>query len=229
MSQQDTIAWVAARQFLGDVWNTVSFNVEKVVDNMELDDGDETKDSNKPENNKGKATADPKIVTPGKLVKLTTVEKKGKDKEKGITQIGKQKEIGAKPPVSQFFLSKGIQKTNFDSNLGNTEHMWKHKFYIKTKLPKVANKDNAEAEVGVAKAYSAIIQRFFILTVGLSFCHGMTKNVSSGSQKEKLSQSPENKWNITWITSLYSTIKAAYCRMKVLFNVDEDHFFGDTD
>jgi hypothetical protein len=44
MSRQDTIAWVAARKFLGDVWNTSSFNVKKAVDDMELDDEDETKD-----------------------------------------------------------------------------------------------------------------------------------------------------------------------------------------
>jgi hypothetical protein len=98
---------------------------------MELDDEDETMDNDKPEqNDKDKSIRDPKIVTPGKTVKWTTVEKKGKDKEKGTTQTGQQKETGGKPPVSQFFMSKGIRKNNFDSNLGNTAHMWKHKIYI---------------------------------------------------------------------------------------------------
>ena len=139
-SRQDTIAWVAARKFLGDVWNTKGFDIAKEAADMDIDDDDEPMIKEK-----NKTTEPPKMVTPAKAVNWEIVKSKQKDKEKRNqeNETNKQKEMGSKPVVNKFFLSKGIRKNNYDSNLGNSAHTRKHKVYIKTKLPKVTNKDDA--------------------------------------------------------------------------------------
>jgi hypothetical protein len=48
--------------------------------------------------------------------------------------------------MSNFFLSKAIRKNPNTNRLENTEYARKSTFYVKTKLPKVMYKDDAEAE-----------------------------------------------------------------------------------
>ena len=61
-SRQDTIAWVAARKLLGDVWNK-GFDIGKKVDEMDIDNDEGSPNKNKND----KATEDPMMVTPAKV------------------------------------------------------------------------------------------------------------------------------------------------------------------
>jgi hypothetical protein len=219
-SRQDTIAWVAARKFLGDTWNSKEFDVAKEADEMEID---------KDDNDKDKEIDNAKLVTPSKAVKWTEVENKQTRKEKGDNESGKQKETGSTPVVNRFFLSKAIQKTNYDSNLGNTAYTRKHKFYIKTKLPKVINKDDAEAEAEVVKAFSAMVQRFLHLdSRAVILPWNDKKHVKPLTEGKSLPKSRDQMEQYVDRVFIQHN-KAAYCRMKVSFDVDKDRFFGDTD
>jgi hypothetical protein len=231
-SRQDTIAWVAARKFLGDVWNSKVFDVAKSIEDMEVDDEDvnmrnvETKKTNN-----DKTTNDPTMVTPGKKVNWTTVQNNKKDKGNKETekQNEKQKEKDVMPATSQFFLSKGIRKNNYDSNLGNTAYTRKHKLYIKTKLPKVMSKDDAEAEAEVVKAFVGIIQRLFLLdSRAVILPWNDRKHVKPITEGKSLPKSRDQMEQYVDRVFIQHN-KAAYCRIKVSFDIDEDLFFGDTD
>jgi hypothetical protein len=95
-SRQDTIVWVAARKFFGDVWT--GFDIAKEVVAMEVDDKDEPMVINE----SAKKTT-PIRVTPSKGVNWTIVPNKQMDKEKGSTEKDKQKETGVKTVVNKFF------------------------------------------------------------------------------------------------------------------------------
>jgi hypothetical protein len=198
-SRQDTIAWVAARKFLGDVWHSKAFDVSKEAEDMEIDKDDNAHDE----------TDDAKVVTPAKSVNWVTVgnKQKEKGKEKDDKESEKQQESRSTPAANKFFLSKAIRKTNYDSNLGNTAYTRKHKFYIKTKLPKVTNKDDAEAEAEVVKAFSAMLQRFLHLDSAQLSYRGMTENMSNRSPKANHFQKQETRWNTMLIESLFNTTK----------------------
>jgi hypothetical protein len=220
-SRQDTIAWVAARKLLGDVWNK-GFDIAKKVDEMDIDDDEESINKNKND----KATADPNTVTPAKVGwNLVT----NKEQEKRNKEMEKNKEPSATAYVSKFFLSKAIRKNTYDSNLGNTAYTRKHKFYIKTKLPKVINKDDAEAEAEVVKAFSAMIQRFLHLDSRAVILPWNDKKhvkpITEGKTLPKTRDQMEQYVDRVFIQHN----KSAYCRIKVSFDVDEDRFFGDTD
>jgi hypothetical protein len=223
-SRQDTIAWVAAKKFLRDVWNTAEFDIAKEAGAMEIDNEDELM-ANEESTMKGQ----PITVTPSKGVNWKLVSNKQTDKEQGNKEPEKQKETGAKPVVNKLFLSKGICKTNYDSNLGNTAHTRKHKYYIKTKLPKVTNKDDTEAEAEVVKAFVAMIQRFFHLDSRAVILPWNDKKhvkpITEGKTLPKSRDQMEHYVNRVFIQHN----KAAYCRIKVSFDIDEDQFFSNTD
>jgi hypothetical protein len=98
-SRQDTIAWVAARKNLGDVWSSKVFNLSKEAEEMEVGD----------DSNKEIDTA--KEVTPEKSVIWTVIgnKQKEKEKEKGNKESENQNDTRPTPAVNKFFLSKAIR------------------------------------------------------------------------------------------------------------------------
>ena len=152
-----------------------------------------------------------------------------KEQDKRNKETGKNNEPGAKADVSKFFLSKAIRKNTYDSNLGNTAYTHKHRYYIKTKLPKVINKDDAEAEAEAVKAFSAMIQRFLHLdSRAVILPWNDKKHVKPITEGKTL---PKTRYQMEqYVDRVFiQHNKAAYCIIKVSFDVDEDRFFGDTD
>jgi hypothetical protein len=105
----------------------------------------------------------------------------------------------------------------------------KHTAYIKTKLPKVTNKDDDEAETEVVRAFSAMVQRLMTIdkrTIIYSWNDRKTvKPLVDGKPLPKTRAQMEIYVDRVFIQ--YG--RAAYCRMKVGFDGEEDLFFGDND
>ena len=213
-SRQDTIAWTAARKFLGDVWKG----------EPEFDISKQTKDS---------MEIDPVEASP-KKVAFTTILKKTKQKEKETTNEHEKdknkKDTGKECPiVNDFFLSKAIRKNPYANRLENTAYARKSTFYIKTKMPKVTCKDDAEAENEVLQAFNGMIQRLIHLDRRVViFPWNDRKSVKPLTDGKELPKSrAQMELYVDRVFIQYN--KSAYCRLKVGFDKEEDQFFGDSD
>jgi hypothetical protein len=223
-SRQDTIAWTAARKFLGDVWKgDAGFDIAKQAkDSMEIDQ-------------------DPVEVTP-KKVAFTTILKKTNRKDKAkeketeketTTETEKDKNTKndgkANTAVNDFFLSKAIRKNPYANRLENTAYARKNTFFIKTKMPKVTCKDDAEAENEVLQAFNGMIQRLIHLDRRVViFPWNDRKSVKPLTDGKELPKSrAQMELYVDRVYIQYN--KSAYCRIKVGFDKEEDQFFGDND
>jgi hypothetical protein len=233
VSRADTIAWTAARKFFGDVWKVEKNEFDIAKESKTTMDVDEEE---QPKKDKDKEKEKPTI-----LKKTTTwkdITKKGKDDndnmeiDPNIVTPKKAATIDAPPKetnVNAFFLSKGIRPKQNTNRLENVAYARKHTAYIKTKLPKVTNKDDDEAEDEVVKAFSAMIQRLMTIdkrTIIYSWNDRKTvKPLVDGKPLPKTRAQME-----IYVDRVYIQYgRAAYCRMKVGFDGEEDLFFGDND
>jgi hypothetical protein len=141
----------------------------------------------------------------------------------------KAKTTDVQENVNAFFLSKSIQPKQPTNRLENTVYARKHRAYIKTKLPKVSNKDDDDAEAEVVKAFSTMVQRLMTInkqTIVYSWNNRKTvKPLVHGKPLPKTRAQME-----IYVDRIFIQYgRAAYCRMKVGFDGEEDLFFGDND
>ena len=154
-SRADTIAWTAARKFFGDVWKVEKndFDIAKEAKTtMDVDEEQPKKD-----NKKEKTT----------ILKKTTwkdiTQRKGRQRQHGSrSNYCYSKEAATiedpAPNINAFFLSKSIRPKQNLNRLENVAYARKHTAYIKTKLPKVTNKNDDKAEEEVVKAFNVMVQ-----------------------------------------------------------------------
>jgi hypothetical protein len=232
ISRADTIAWTAARKFFGDVWKVEKNEFDIAKESKTTMDVDEEE---QPKKDKDKEKEKPTIL---KKTTWKDITKEGKDDndnmeiDPNIVTPKKAATIDAPPKetnVNAFFLSKGIRPKQNTNRLENVAYARKHTAYIKTKLPKVTNKDDDEAEDEVVKAFSAMIQRLMTIdkrTIIYSWNDRKTvKPLVDGKPLPKTRAQME-----IYVDRVYIQYgRAAYCRMKVGFDGEEDLFFGDND
>ena len=99
-SRQDTIAWVAARKFLGDVWSSKAFDISKEVEDMEVDE----------DMNIELDTA--KMVTPAK----SSVTSK-KKKKKVTKHLENRKTRGPRQPLTSSSFRKQFGRLTMTATL----------------------------------------------------------------------------------------------------------------
>ena len=91
------------------------------------------------------------------------------------------------------------------------------------------SKDDAEAEAEVVKAFVAMIQRFFHLdSRAVILPWNDKKHVKPITEGKSLPKSRDQMEQYVDRVFIQHN-KAAYCRIKISFDVDEDRFFSDTD
>ena len=195
VARDDTVAWTAAHKFLGDNWKK-STAIDLAKETDAMDvDVDDADDE--PEDNE---TANP--VTP-------------EIKKVGFAQAG----------INKFFLSKQLRKKHNYAHLDDAANARNHKLYIKTRLPKVMIQEDGEAEKEVVASFNAMCKKFFQIdrkAVIHPWNNKKTvKPLIDGSTLPKTRNQME-----TYVDRVFIQYnKAAYCRLKIGFDIDEDIFF----
>jgi hypothetical protein len=230
LSQDITQAWVASTTLFGDIWRktTKPFDISKETSDMAIDED---------ESNKTKDTNNDHDVTMQEAKEKTNQEEKEENEEDNdnlkpaaVSPEGK-KAVGfagvPKKPTNSFFLVKSLRKKKDRSELGNTTYARKEKAYMTVRLPKVTTAGDADGEKEVVEYFNAMAKRFFhndkravILTWNES--KTIKPLVETSTLPKGISQMEQY---VDRVFIEYN--KAAYCRMRIAFDTEEDRIFGD--
>ena len=209
ISRQDTVAWTAARKFMGDVWNGPEKFKINGKDGEEMDIEEDDRDE--PQKPAFSTLKDPQVVTPGKSVLFKTIPANGQK-------------------TNNFFLSREIRKKQVINQAEILAHIRKSKVFMKTKLPKVTTKDDADVEKEVVDAFNTMVKRLMYLDKKTLIFPWNERNKSANPLSEgKMLPSTRAQMEVYVDRVFIQYNKSAYCRVRVGFDEEEESFFGDRD
>jgi hypothetical protein len=229
LSQDITQAWVAATTLFGDIWmGDKAFDISKETEDMAIDDD---KSHEIEEENTKAADTDMEEANKETDKQEDKEEEEENDQSKKPAAVSPEKKtVGfavAKKPANSFFLVKSLRKKKDRTDLENTTYARKNKAYATVRLPKITKEGDADAEKEVVELFNAMAKRFFHSdkrTVILTWNDSKTvKPLIENSTPPKVRAQMEQYVDRVFVE--YN--KAAYCRMRIAFDIEEERFFGD--
>jgi hypothetical protein len=235
LSQDITQAWVAATTLFGDIWKEdKQFDIAKETEGMAIDDEIEShaieEEGNKNDSRKKEAT---KKTNREKKTQENEEEDDDEESDQGKKPAAvspEKKAVGfavAKKPANSFFLVKTLRKKKDRTDLENTTYARKNKAYATVRLPKITKEGDADGEKEAVELFNAMAKRFFHSdkrAVILTWNDSKTvKPLIENSTLPKVRAQMEQYVDRVFIE--YN--KAAYCRMRLAFDIEDERFFGD--
>jgi hypothetical protein len=225
LSQDITQAWVASTTLFGDIWmmEAKQFDISKQTEDMAIDDDNDQdidmEDTRKPTNKDTETQEDDEKEDENDSAKKPA-EVSPEKKTVGFTGV-------AKKPTNSFFLVKSLRKKKDRTDLENTTYARKQKVYATVRLPKITKEGDADGEKEVVELFNSMAKRFFHSdkrTVILTWNDSKTvKPLTENSTLPKMRAQMEQYVDRVFVE--YN--KAAYCRMRIAFDMEEEQFFGD--